>query len=117
MEQSAQSAGFDSQPESLLELVLAATLEGVVDHDLIAGQSHYSHRFLLMLGFDAEQELARSPALWKELTHADDLSEVDSLWNDHVHNGWPFQHTFRMKHFHGGYPFVLCPSVFRNSRH
>jgi PAS domain S-box-containing protein len=102
-----------AEDESLLELILAATLEGVVDHDLIHGEVDYSSRWRLIAGYDPEVELEATSTLWLELTHPDDRAEVEELWESHVENGWPFRHTWRMKHHHGGYRWVLCRSVLR----
>lgn len=102
-----------TERETLVELVLAATLEGAIEHDLVSGACHYSERWLLLLGYDAEHRVTPSPSLWKELTHPDDLAEVEQLWEEHLQHGWPFQHTWRMKHAQGGYRWVLCRSVLR----
>src|SRR5689334_2207615 len=97
VERASQALMTHDVPETLLDLVLAATFEGLVDHDLVTGRSHYSHRWRLMLGFEAGHEHELSSGFWKELTHRDDLAEVELLWSDHVRNAWPFQHTWRMK--------------------
>lgn len=99
--------------ESLLELVIAATLEGIVEHDLIAGKVHYDDRWRLLLGFDPENAVSTDSDTWLELSHPADLPELKRLWEDHVQHGWPFQHTWRMRHRHGGYRWILCRSVLR----
>jgi signal transduction histidine kinase len=99
--------------ESLIDLVLAASLEGIVDHDLLAGSSTYSPRWDMLLGYDPEARPVHSPTLWLDLTHDEDRDEVCALWMGHVQNGWPFQHTWRMRHCHGGYRWIRCRSVLR----
>ncbi|HVS18249.1 MAG TPA: PAS domain-containing protein, partial [Planctomycetota bacterium] len=107
------NAGANEAGEGLLDLVLAATLEGIVDHDLLAGTTSYSPRWGLLLGYDAEANLPQTPSLWLDLTHEMDRAEVQELWEAHVQSGWPFQHTWRMRHGHGGYRWIRCRSALR----
>lgn len=99
--------------ETLLELVLSTTQEGIADHDLVAGTTAYSERFHMLLGFDAECRLVDSDRMWKELVFPDDLAELERLWLEHVEEGWPLHHVFRMRHCNGGYRWVLCRSTVR----
>lgn len=99
--------------EGLLDLVLAATLEGLVDHDLLAGTVEYSERWRMLLGFDPEVELDPKPDLWLDLSHPEDRPEVEELWAVHLEQGWPFNHTWRMNHRLGEYRWIQCRSVLR----
>lgn len=96
-----------------LELILAATLEGSVEHDLQSGAVSYSDRWHSILGFDAEDRPVETPTLWKEVSHPDDLEEVLEDWESHITHAWPFQRVWRMKHARGGYRWVECRSVVR----
>lgn len=105
------SEGSEPDGRDLTKLVLAATLEGMAEHDLVAGASRYNERWHMLLGFDAECRRPDTPSLWQELTHPDDLEEVLEDWAGHVEEAWPFQRTWRMRHQHGGYRWIECRSV------
>jgi signal transduction histidine kinase len=81
----------------LLELLLSATNDGFVDWDLTTGTARYSPRWKMLLGYE-EHELAETPALWKSLSHPDDLPRVEELMRDHIENVWPFSHRWRLRH-------------------
>ncbi len=111
----------EQSDEELLGLILAASNDGIVDHDLINGVTRYSARFKIMLGYEADDALSESEGLWKELTHPDDLERISAAWNDHVEDNWPFDETWRMRHWHGGYRWVrgrgvVVPGVPRATR-
>ncbi|MEM6532528.1 MAG: ATP-binding protein [Myxococcota bacterium] len=91
--------------------LLAATMAGVVEHDLRAGTVRYDERWMLILGFDPESPVEVDEELWLRLTHPDDREELEAYWADHVEQGWPFQHTWRMSHAHGGYRWILGRSA------
>ncbi len=97
-------------PEEVLELVLGATLEGVVDHDLVSGEVHYSDRWFLLLGFDDERP-EESPSLWLRLSHPEDLDEVLMEWHAHLEQGWPFHFVWRMQHALGDYRWIAARSA------
>ena len=109
-----RSVPAGSRAQSLLELILQASLEGVVRHDLVGGTCEHDGRFLSVLGFDPETEREEACSeLWLQVTHPEDRDEVLALWADHIESGWPFQHTWRMSHCHGGYRWVWCRSTVR----
>jgi signal transduction histidine kinase len=99
----------------LLDLMLAATNDGIVDIDLLTGESRYSRRWKYLLGFDDEDIHAggEHPDLWRSLIHPDDIARVDRLLLDHVEQNWPFTATMRMRHRHGGYRHILCRATTR----
>ncbi|MES1204606.1 MAG: ATP-binding protein [Pseudomonadota bacterium] len=94
----------------VLGLVLAATNDGIMDWNMVTGVISYSERWKALLGFEPH-ELVDSPSLWRELSHPDDLPEAEALLRDHVENLWPFAHTWRMQHKHGGWRWSLCRAV------
>jgi PAS domain S-box-containing protein len=94
----------------LLELLLEATTDGVMDWDLALDTIRYTDRWKLLLGYES-QTLAESPTLWRELSHADDLPRVEEALKEHLENFWPFTHTWRMKHANGVWRWVLCRAV------
>ena len=96
--------------ETLLNLLLAATNDGVMDWNLVTGKIDYSERWKALLGYE-NHELVSSPSLWRELSHPDDLPEVDALLRDHTENLWPFSHTWRMRHKSGEWRWSLCRAL------
>ncbi len=106
--------GAAPQPTSasvLLQLALSATMQGIVEHDLVRGTSTYSERWQAMLGFQGEFRLPPNPELWQTLTHPEDLPDVLDDWQAHLEFSWPFQRTWRMQHREGGYRWIECHSV------
>jgi PAS domain S-box-containing protein len=94
----------------LLDLLLEASTDGVVDSNVETKEIHYSPRFKLLLGFE-QGELVDSPHLWRELSHPDDLPMVMQLLRDHVNHFWAFCHTWRMRHANGEWRSILCRVV------
>jgi PAS domain S-box-containing protein len=94
----------------LLELLMGATQDGVIDWDLRANQVEYNPRWRHLLGFDDSQlSLDRSaPRFWLELVHPEERAAVVSQLGDHLERGWPFSPTIRMRHGAGGYRHLLC---------
>ncbi|RYZ06123.1 MAG: hypothetical protein EOO73_17085 [Myxococcales bacterium] len=94
----------------LLELLLSATQDGILDWNLISGKARYNPRWQLLLGFDNGelQGRAESPELWQELVHPDDRPAVLRLLGDHLDQGWPFSTAVRMRHRSVGYRHILC---------
>jgi PAS domain S-box-containing protein len=102
-----EGKGADAE---LLELLLEATTDGVMDWHVAAGVAHYTARWKLLLGYEATA-LIDSVSLWSELSHPDDLPGVREALADHLENFWPFTHTWRMKHHNGEWRWVLCRAV------
>jgi PAS domain S-box-containing protein len=94
----------------LLELLLSATQDGIVDWNLVSGRVTYNPRWQLLLGFDDDELAGRdeSPDLWQELIHPDDRQATRQLLDDHLEQGWPFSTTVRMRHRSAGYRHILC---------
>jgi two-component system, NtrC family, sensor kinase len=110
-----KDAGGSADPKSvrdsqILELLLDATTDGVMDWDLVSGAVHYTARWKLLLGYE-EDALADTPTLWSELSHTEDLPRVQEAFADHIENFWPFTQTWRMKHANGEWRWVLCRAV------
>ena len=105
-----QPSASVTYPGEMLDLILAATNDGIMDWDLINGTMHYSQRWKALLGFE-DAELTDAPALWRGLTHPDDLPVVEALLRDHIENLWPFAHTWRMRHKNGDWRWSLCRAV------
>jgi PAS domain S-box-containing protein len=94
----------------LLDLLLAATNDGLVDWDLETGVARYSPRWKMLLGFE-ESELEDSPELWKTLSHPADLPRIEEMMRDHIENFWPFTDQWRMRHRNGDWRWMMCRSV------
>ena len=94
----------------MLDLILAATNDGIVDWDLVSGLVTYSERWKALLGFE-DHELTDAPSLWRDLSHPDDLPDAEALLRDHIENLWPFAHRWRMRHKNGGWRWSLCRAV------
>ena len=89
----------------MLELLLRATQDGIVEWDLIRGDESYNPRWAHLFGFDDEAH--DSPPDWRELVHQDDVLATRRLLDDHLVEDWPFVTTLRMRHRCGGYRTIL----------
>jgi PAS domain S-box-containing protein len=94
----------------LLELLLSATQDGIVDWNISTHVADYNPRWQLLLGFDDDELEGRekTPELWHELIHPDDRAETLQQLRDHLEQNWPFSPTVRMRHRSGGYRHILC---------
>jgi PAS domain S-box-containing protein len=94
----------------LLDLLLGATQDGIVDWDLITDRVDYNPRWKHLLGFDVDElaEYGATPKLWMDLIHPDELASTQQLLADHLEQGWPFAATLRMRHRHSGFRHILC---------
>ena len=94
----------------LLDLLMSATQDGIVDWNLVIDEADYNPRWCNLLGFDGDEFSAgtHTPSLWQELVHPDERAGVASMLNDHLEQGWPFSPTVRMRHRSGGYRHILC---------
>jgi PAS domain S-box-containing protein len=94
----------------LLDLLLGATQDGIVDWDLITDRVDYNPRWKHLLGFDVDElaEYGATPKLWMDLIHPDELASTQQLLADHLEQGWPFAATVRMRHRHSGFRHILC---------
>ena len=103
----------------LLELLLSATQDGIVDWDLQTGKTVYNARFRHALGYDgAEQgEPCGGENAWRELMHHEDRLQVLRLLDDHLKQGWPLFTTVRMRHRHGGYRYVMLRGSAQRDEH
>lgn len=99
-----------SAKAELLDLLLSATQDGIIDWDLTTSTADYNPRWKLMLGFDDEGTVAQAetPELWQELVHPEDRPAVLDLLKDHLEQNWPFTTAIRMRHRSGGYRHILC---------
>jgi PAS domain S-box-containing protein len=94
----------------IVELLLDATTDGIMDWDLSRSVVRYTPRWKLLLGYEVNQ-LVDSPLLWRELSHPEDWPRVEEALADHFENFWPFTQTWRMKHANGDWRWVLCRAV------
>jgi PAS domain S-box-containing protein len=101
---------IDTPAQDMLDMVLAATNDGIMDWDLVSGSVTYSERWKAMLGYEAH-ELLDLPSQWRALSHPDDLPVTEALLRDHIENQWPFAHTWRMRHKSGTWRSSLCRAV------
>jgi PAS domain S-box-containing protein len=106
----AGTGGRPGHDAELLDLLLEASIDGVVDHDLEAQTVRYSSRWKLLLGFEPH-DLVESPRLWRDLSHPDDLPQVMQLLRDHMNSFWAFNHTWRMRHASGEWRSMSCRVV------
>jgi len=99
----------------LLELLLSATQDGIVDWNLQTGEVIYNMRWKHLLGFDSEEhaEYCDLPDAWRDLMHHDDRQHTLKLIDDHLEQGWPLYTTVRMRHRHGGYRHVFVRGAAR----
>jgi PAS domain S-box-containing protein len=106
------SALVDDDPEAkarLLEILLSATQDGIVDWDLVTGETSYNARWSHLLGYDGAEHreyCARADA-WRDLMHHEDTENTLRLIDDHLKQSWPLYTTVRMRHRYGGYRHIL----------
>jgi PAS domain S-box-containing protein len=106
------SALVDDDPVAkarLLEILLSATQDGIVDWDLVTGETSYNARFSHLLGFDGEEhaEYCASADAWRDLMHHEDSKHALKLIDDHLKQSWPLYTTVRMRHRYGGYRHIM----------
>jgi PAS domain S-box-containing protein len=109
-EPSASATAIPAPDTELLDLLLDASTDGVMDWDLVNNVTSYTARWKLLLGYEVTA-LQDSPTLWTDLSHPDDLAKLRETLQDHLDNFWPFTHTWRMKHHNGEWRWVLCRAV------
>jgi PAS domain S-box-containing protein len=97
----------DAAKAELLDLLMDATNDGIVDWNLVAGTTTYNARWKHLLGYEGN-ELVETPNLWRDLTHPEDLPKVEEQLRDHLELQWPFGHISRMRNRHGGWRWILC---------
>lgn len=93
----------------LLDLLLSATQDGIVDWNLLTGETKYNARWSHLLGFDGAEhaEYCASADAWRDLMHHEDGKHALKLIDDHLTQGWPLYTTVRMRHRYGGYRHIL----------
>lgn len=93
----------------LLDLLLGATQDGLVDWNLQTGETFYNARWKHLLGFDSADlaEYHETPDGWRELIHPDDRAHALRLIDDHIKQSWPLYTTVRMRHRHNDYKHIL----------
>jgi PAS domain S-box-containing protein len=90
----------------MLDLLLEATQDGILDWNLSEDHEAYNPRFLNLFGFDDESAEDR-PRNWRDLVHPDDAERAARELHDHLEEGWPFVTTLRMRHYCGGHRTIL----------
>lgn len=93
----------------LLDLLLDATQDGIVDLNLQTGETMYNRRWKHLLGFDSAElaEYHETPDSWRDLIHPDDRGQALRLIDEHLEQGWPLYTTVRMRHRHNSYKHIL----------
>ena len=93
----------------LLDLLLGATQDGLVDWNLQTGETFYNARWKHLLGFDSAElaEYHETPDGWRDLIHPDDRAHALRLIDDHIKQSWPLYTTVRMRHRHNDYKHIL----------
>jgi PAS domain S-box-containing protein len=97
----------------LLDLLLAATNDGIVDWNLVTGATYYNQRWQNMLGY--EDGLVETPTLWRDLLHPEDQPKLEEQLRDHLELYWPFGGTVRMRERTGGWRWILCRGFARRN--
>lgn len=112
---SALTTTDDAAKAELLDLLLAATQDGIVDWNLQTGETLYNARWKHLLGFDSAElaEYYETADAWRRLIHPDDVAQALRLIDDHVTQGWPLYTTVRMRHRHASYKHVLVRGATR----
>lgn len=99
----------------LLDLLLDATQDGIVDWNLQTGETVYNPRWKHLLGFDCADmaEYHETPDGWRDLIHPNDRAQTLRLIDDHVQQGWPLYTMVRMRHRHNDYKLILVRGASR----
>ena len=98
----------------LLDLLLEATNDGVVDWDLVGNQTHYNERWRFLLGWD-EEGFELTANTWRDFIHEDDRPKVERAIVDHLEQEWPFFQTVRMRHRSMGWRWILMRGTARRN--
>jgi PAS domain S-box-containing protein len=101
-----------SAKADLLDLLLDATHDGILDWDVASDVATYNPRWKYLFGLD-EQKVTENANLWLDLVHPDDVQWVSVMLTDHLEHGWPFVATVRMRHPQAGYRHILCRGTAR----
>ena len=106
---SALNSTDNAAKAELLDLLLGATQDGIVEWNLQTGETVYNARWKHLLGFDSAElaEYHETPDGWRELIHPDDRAHALRLIDDHIKQGWPLYTTVRMRHRHNEYKHIL----------
>lgn len=102
----------------LLDLLLCATQDGLVDWNLQTGETIYNARWKHLLGFDSAElsEYHETPDGWRQLIHPQDEARVLRMLDEHVKQGWPLYTTLRMRHRHASYKHILLRGAVQRDR-
>jgi PAS domain S-box-containing protein len=102
----------------LLDLLLRATQDGIVDWNLQSGEVTYNARWKHLLGYDSDEYAVYCdrPEAWRDLMHPEDAPRTLQLVDDHLTQGWPLVTTVRMRHYSGGYRHVLVRGAAKRDR-
>ena len=86
---------------------MMTTLGGsVVDWDLAAGRSHYSAKWLAMLGLSAE-DVGERPEAWREYVHPDDMAGLEASMLAVFEERWTGDgYVFRLRHKDGHWVWI-----------
>jgi PAS domain S-box-containing protein len=90
----------------LLDLLLEATNDGVVDWDIADNKTRYNERWRFLLGWD-EEGFELTTNTWRDLIHVDERPKVERAIADHLEQDWPFFQTVRMRHRSMGWRWIL----------
>jgi signal transduction histidine kinase len=115
---SGRGGTHEAAKAELLELLLCATQDGIVDWNLQTGETVYNARWKHLLGFDSAEltEYHETPDSWRQLLHPQDEARVLRMLDEHVKQGWPLYTTLRMRHRHGGYKHILLRGAVQRDR-
>ncbi len=91
---------------ALLDLLLRATQDGIVDVDLVTQEEIHNPRFAHLFGFDDDAS-DDYPRRWRKLVHPAEVESTERLIQDHLVADWPFVTTLRMRHRTGGYRNIM----------
>lgn len=96
------------ESQRFLELALAGGDLGTWDMRLPEGESHYDKRYLIMLGYKAN-EIEPTMEGWQRLIHPDDLPGVKEAIRAHLTNETPrYEAEYRMRHKDGRWVWVMA---------
>nr|WP_275889005.1 PAS domain S-box protein [Desulforhopalus vacuolatus] len=77
--------------------------DGLWDFDMLRKIYWYSDRFRALLGYENEDDYPNNFESWSEGLHPDDRDATLNAFEDHLHNGKPYDFEYRLKTWQGAW--------------
>jgi PAS domain S-box-containing protein len=101
---------LESKTEEFARAWLNLTTDGIWDWNLETDDEYLSPRFKQLFGYE-DDELPNRADSWKRLIAPDDLKRALRAFQEHTHEGKPYNLPVRYRHKNGSTVWVLCRGV------